>query len=128
MVILYVGGYRGCIGASLRGNCAGRCAPTQVMAALQPLFLLGVYYLWIDCQYLTTLSECGQRLLRTTTEQARAKGLHLHWCGLSADLLAVLQGGLSSAPLSLLPATAYRGPLALAQEQVPVIAQQYCFC
>jgi len=112
----------------LRGDCDDSCAPTQVMMALQPLFLLGVSCLWIDCHYLTTLSACGQRVVLATTEQARAQGLQLHWCGLSADLLTVLLSDPMSASLSLLPATAYQGPLALTQEQVPVTAQHYCFC
>lgn len=128
MVMLYIGGYRGGVGASLRGDYDGNCVPSQVMTALQPLFLLGVSCLWIDCHYLTSLPACGQQLLRTTTEQARAKGLQLHWCGLSDDLLTALHASPLSASLSLLPTTAYQGPLTLAQEQIPVIAQLYAFC
>jgi anti-anti-sigma regulatory factor len=79
---IQLGGQRGCLGLSLRGNCITAADAEQLEQATQQLLTTLASRIWIDCQQLHALSPLGQHALAQ----------------------------LASSGLELLPATDFRGP------------------
>jgi anti-anti-sigma regulatory factor len=101
-----LGGQRGCLGLSLRGNCITAADAEQLEQATQQLLTTLASRIWIDCQQLHALSPLGQHALLQADRRARAVGATCYWCGLPDGMLAQL----ASSSLELRPATDFRGP------------------
>ena len=120
---IYVGGYRHCIGLSLRGNCTEPVDAVYLQQALaqtvQQLQTLYLPYLWLDCQRLETLSWQGQRALLRADSQARTAGILPCWCGLPEGVTKQLLDSGVHTFLHLLPVESYQGPLPLLEDYLP---------
>ena len=110
------GGQRGCLGLSLRGNCATPADAALLTQAVGQLITTHASQIWVDCQALDGLSETGQQALLHANQAARSVGTMLCWCGLPAHLLAQLSENELPPVITLLPAEDYRGPAFLRAE------------
>lgn len=120
---IYAGGYRQCIGLSLRGNCTEPVDAVYLQQALaqtvQQLQTLYLSYLWLDCQRLEALSWQGQRALLRADSQARAAGVLPCWCGLPERVTEQLLHSGVHTLLHVLPVESYQGPLPLLEDHLP---------
>ena len=105
-LVTHVGGHRGCLGLSLRGNCTTPADAAQLAQAASQLLTTRTPHLWVDCQQLLALSGLGQQAILQADRQARAAGSICYWCGLPPHLHAQL----AHTGLELLPAASFQGP------------------
>ena len=107
---IHLGGYRDCLGLSLRGGCTTEADATHLAQAIEQLLAKAIPNAWIDCRGLHSLSWVGQRALLHADSSARASSTQLYWCGLPAKVLAQLADSGLASMLQLRSAAEYQGP------------------
>jgi anti-anti-sigma regulatory factor len=103
---IQLGGQRGCLGLSLRGNCITAADAVQLEQAVQQLLTTLASAIWVDCQQLHVLSPLGQHTLLQADRRARAVGATCYWCGLAEDIVEQL----ASSGLEMRASQDFRGP------------------
>lgn len=107
---IYLGGYRGSMGLSLRGACTTDADVAHLDQAIEQLLAKGVAKAWIDCQGLHSLNAMGEQALLHASHSAQAINTQLYWCGMPAALVEQLVVGGLGAELQLCPASEFQGP------------------
>jgi len=107
---IHLGGYRDCMGLSLRGECTTAAHASHLEQAIEQLLAKGVAKAWIDCQGLHSLNWLGQRALLHADSSAKATNTELYWCGLPSSLVQQLVGNGLDQVLQLRSAADFQGP------------------
>lgn len=114
---IHLGGYRGCMGLSLRGGCTTDADATHLEQAVEQLLAKCVPQAWVDCQALHSLSAVGQRALLHADTSAKASSTTLYWCGLPAHVVKELADSGLTSVLRLCSLADYQGPQFLLARQ-----------
>ena len=104
----HLGGHRGRMGLSLRGQCATPADADRLHRAVQHLLASRDPEAWVDCQGLGPLAGDGPRALLQA--DGRAAGTCLYWCGVPAPVLGQLAAAGPATGLRLAPIAEFRGP------------------
>lgn len=107
---IHLGGYRDCIGLSLRGVCMTAAHASHLDQAVEQLLAKGVAKAWIDCRGLHSLNWVGQQALLHANTSAQAINTQLYWCGLPPALVKQLMDSGLDSELQLCSAAEFQGP------------------